>query len=132
MGMERLPQLDARTATTKVGDNAYAVAVTGELDLYSVPLLVAELEALAPDGPDVVIDLTAVTFVDSTGLGAILLNARRLRDAGGAMALVCSSPTTRKLLELVGVDRVVPVYETTDRALEHLVGRVVLRKLEQQ
>jgi anti-sigma B factor antagonist len=125
-----LPRLDAAVTTLKAGENAYVVAVAGELDLYSTPQLVAELEALAPDGPEVVLDLDGVTFIDSTALGAILLNLRRLRESGGGMAIVCANETTRKLLTMVGVDRVIPVFETSARALEHLVGSVVLRKLE--
>jgi anti-sigma B factor antagonist len=127
---EGLPQLDASVTTAKVGENAYVLALSGELDLYSTPLLVAELEALAPDGADVVLDLSEVSFIDSTALGAILLGGRRLHESGGGMALVSSNPTTTRLLTIVGIDRVVPVYETTERALEHLVGSVLLRKLE--
>jgi anti-sigma B factor antagonist len=126
-----LPQLDASVTTTKVGEDAYVLALQGELDLYSTPRLVAELEALAPDGAEVVLDLTDVTFIDSTALGAILLGARKLRQADGGIAIVSPGPTTTKLLTMVGIDRVVPVYETTERALEYLVGSVVLRKLEQ-
>jgi anti-anti-sigma factor len=126
-----LPQLDAAITTLKAGANAYVVSVAGELDLYSTPQLVAELEALAPDGPELVLDLEGVSFIDSTGLGAILLNLRRLRAAGGDMAIVCANETTSKLLGLVGLDRVVPVFETSAPALEHLVGSVVLRKLQE-
>jgi len=126
-----LPQLDAAITTLKAGENAYVVSVAGELDLYSTPQLVAELEALAPDGPELVIDLDGVSFIDSTGLGAILLNLRRLRAAGGDMAIVCADDTTRRLLGLVGLDLLIPLFETSSRALEHLVGSVVLRKLQE-
>ncbi len=129
---EELAPLDAAITTVQAGERAYVVGVTGELDLYTAPRLLAELEALAPDGPEIVLDLSRVTFIDSTALGSILLNVRRLRDANGSMALVCASPTTKKLLTMVGVDRVVPVFDTSERALEHLVGSVVLRKLEQR
>jgi anti-anti-sigma factor len=127
---EDLPQLDATVTTTKVGEDAYILALQGEFDLYSTPRLVAELEALAPDGAEVVLDLTDVTFIDSTALGSILLGARKLREAGGGIALVSPAAATTKLLTMVGIDRVVPVYETNERALEYLVGSVVLRKLE--
>ena len=78
------------------------------------------------------VDLSSVTFIDSTAIGSILAAGRTLRKAGGALALVSPGDSTRKLLELVGVDRVLPVYDTTERALEHLVGSVVLRKLEDE
>ena len=124
------PQIETTIATMKAGDSAYVVTVDGELDLYSTPRLTAELGALTADAPEVVLDLTAVTFMDSTALGAILASARLLRAAGGRLSLVASGASTRKLLALVGVDRVLAVYETAERALEHLVGSVVLRKLE--
>jgi anti-sigma B factor antagonist len=126
-----LPQLDATVTTAKVGEDAYVIALQGELDLYSTPRLLAELEALVPDGPEIVLDLTGVTFIDSTALGAILLGARKLRQAGGGIAIVSPGATTTKLLSMVGIDRVVPVFDTNERALEYLVGSVVLRKLQQ-
>lgn len=124
------PQIETTVATMKAGDSAYVVSVGGELDLYSSPRLTAELGALTADAAEVVLDLTDVTFMDSTALGSILASARLLRDAGGRLSLVASGASTRKLLALVGVDRVLPVYETAERALEHLVGSVVLRRLE--
>jgi anti-anti-sigma factor len=124
------PQIETTVATMKTGDGAYVVTVGGELDLYSSPRLTAELGALTADAAEVVLDLTDVTFMDSTALGSILASARLLRDAGGRLSLVASGASTRKLLALVGVDRVLPVYETAERALEHLVGSVVLRRLE--
>jgi anti-sigma B factor antagonist len=112
-----LPQVDPCFTSTTTADGRHVIAVAGELDLYTTPQLVAELETLTPQGPEIVLDLNEVSFVDSTALGAILLASRRLRQAGGTLALVCASPSTVKLLTLVGVDRVVPVYETTDAAL---------------
>jgi anti-sigma B factor antagonist len=131
LGPDELPQIEVRIATLETGDRAYLVSVEGELDLYSAPRLQAELDALASDASDVVLDLSQVTFIDSTALGAILAAGRRLREADGRLALVAATDATRKLLALVGVDRVLPIYESSERALEHLVGSVVLRKLEQ-
>jgi anti-sigma B factor antagonist len=108
-----LPQVDAAISTVQAGADAYVVSVSGELDLYSTPPLVAELEALAPAAPGVVLDLDAVSFIDSTGLGAILLSIRRLREAGGNMVIVCSNESTRRLLTLVGLDRVAPIFDTS-------------------
>jgi anti-anti-sigma factor len=124
------PQIETTVATMKAGESAYVVTVGGELDLYSTPRLTAELGAVTADAAEVVLDLTEVTFMDSTALGAILASARLLRDAGGRLSLVAADASTRRLLGLVGVDRVLPVYETAERALEHLVGSVVLRRLE--
>ena len=120
----------ARVSTHAVGESAYVVSVEGDLDLYSSPLLLAELEALVSDAPDVVLDLSGSGFVDSTALGVIVGAGRRLREAGGRLALVCPVAEVRSTVELVGVDRVVPVYDDVERALEHLVGAAILRKLD--
>ncbi len=125
-----LTELELSITTLRTGDHAYTVSVEGELDLYSAPQLRAELEALAIEPAEVVLDLGGVTFVDSTALGAILASARILREAGGGLALAAADDGTRKLLALVGVDRVLPVYETSEQAVEHLVGSVLLRRLE--
>ena len=125
-----LSELEPSITTLRTGDHAYAVSIEGELDLYSAPQVRAELEALAIEPAEVVLDLGGVTFVDSTALGAILASARILREAGGGLALVAADERTRKLLALVGVDRVLPVYESSEQAVEHLVGSVVLRRLE--
>lgn len=128
-GHDDLPKIDVGISTLESGDRAFVVAVDGELDLYSAPQLSAELEALAVGPVEVVLDLSGVGFIDSTALGAILAAARRLRSAGGRLAIVAATDATRKLLTLVGVDRVVPVYDTAEAALEHLVGSLVLRGL---
>ena len=125
-----MPRVDVSVATMKVGEHAHVVTVEGELDLYTSPRLAAELEALATDEVEVVLDLSGVSFMDSTALGSILAAARRLRLEGGRLAVVCTSGTARRLLTLVGLDRVLPVYDTADRALEHMLGSVVLRRLE--
>jgi anti-sigma B factor antagonist len=121
---ENLPQLDAAVATTRLDDGTHVLAVRGELDLYSTPQLTAELDAIAGERTNVVVDLSEVSFMDSTALGAILLASRRLRDAERRLALVSPVPGTTKLLTMVGIDRVVPVVDSRDEALERLQGSI--------
>jgi anti-sigma B factor antagonist len=117
---EDLPQLDATVTTTRLGDGTHVLAVRGELDLYSTPQLTTELDALADEPTNVVVDLSEVSFMDSTALGAILLAARRLREGERKLALVSPVAATTKLLSMVGIDRVVPVVESRDDALARL------------
>jgi anti-sigma B factor antagonist len=117
---EDLSQLDATVAMSRLEDGTHVLAVRGELDLYSTPRLTAELETIAGETTNVVLDLSEVSFMDSTALGAILLASRRLRDANRRLALVSPVPATTKLLTMVGIDRVVPVVESCDGALERL------------
>jgi anti-sigma B factor antagonist len=126
-----LEALEPSVTTVKTGENAYVVSAAGELDLHAAPQLAAELEALAADAAEVVVDLTGVTFMDSTALGVVVAAARSLADAGGRLTGICATGAVRRLLGLVGIDRTLRVYDSPERALEHLVGSVVLRKLEQ-
>ena len=62
------------------------------------------------------IDLSAVPFMDSAGLGALIGGIRRAREAGGDVAVACSRPTLTRLLHTTGFDRIVSVTETVDDA----------------
>jgi anti-sigma B factor antagonist len=119
---EDLPQLDATVVASRLDDGTHVLAVRGELDLYSTPQLTSELDAIADETTNVVVDLSEVSFMDSTALGAVLLASRRLREANRRLALVSPVPATTKLLTMVGIDRVVPVVETRDEALARLAG----------
>lgn len=89
----------------------------GELDAYTVATFRDALGGLATD-PRVVIDLSDVPFMDSAGLGALIGGIRRAREHGGEVAVACSRPTLTRLLHTTGFDRIVPVTETLDDAVE--------------
>ena len=65
-----------------------------------------------------IIDLDAVPFMDSSGLGAIVACLKRVRESGGDLALVTrgGSPPD-KLLSLTGLDRAIPTFSSVDEAL---------------
>lgn len=94
------------------------VAVEGELDLYTAPQLREAVMTAVTDGADhVVLDLSTVPFMDSSGLGAVVACLKRLREGGGELALVTppGSPPT-KLLSLTGLDRAIATHATVDEA----------------
>jgi anti-sigma B factor antagonist len=94
---------------------AAGVAVRGELELATAPELSAALdEAIrATEGP-FVIDLSNVGFLDSSGI-ACLMRARALlgRD-DRVLGLICPPGSTRRALEITGVDELVALYGTRD------------------
>jgi len=94
-------------------------AVDGEIDLYTAPVLRERVVAAVGDAPGtLVIDLSDVPFMDSSGLGVIVGCLKRAREAGGDLTLVTrprSAPT--KLLSLTGLDRAITTYPTTAEAL---------------
>jgi anti-sigma B factor antagonist len=98
-------------------DGAVVVQLTGELDLYNAHAVRDELFAVAARGPDrVVVDLSAVTFIDSTGLG-VLIEARTRLTNRRAFLLAAPGLETRRALEISGLDRHFTVHDSLDAAL---------------
>jgi anti-sigma B factor antagonist len=93
----------------------------GELDAYTVGQFreaLAEIASL----PRVLIDLSEVPFMDSAGLGALIGGIRRAREADGEVTVACSRPTLTRLLHTTGFDRIVPVTETLEAAVDALLN----------
>lgn len=88
----------------------------GELDAYTVGAFREALTGLA-DESRLLIDLSEVPFMDSVGLGALIVGIRRARDNEGQIAVACSRPTLTRLLHTTGFDRIVPVTESVEEAV---------------
>ena len=93
----------------------------GELDAFTVGQFRETLSELA-NRPQLLIDLSEVPFMDSAGLGALIGGIRRVREAGGDVAVACSRPTLARLLHTTGFDRIVPVTESVDDAVSALTS----------
>jgi anti-sigma B factor antagonist len=107
------------TIRTRVVAERAVLSIEGELDLYSAPTLRDTVLATADAGHGwLIIDLTEVPFMDSSGLGVIVGCLKRLRESGGELTLVSrpGSPPS-KLLSLTGLDRAIPTFASTDEAL---------------
>lgn len=83
------------------------VEVRGELDVATSPDLRATLHPVAVAGPPrVVVDLSGVSFIDSTGIGVLVTALKQVRARGGQMVLRSPQPMVRKVLAITGLDRV--------------------------
>ncbi|MBY6682993.1 MULTISPECIES: STAS domain-containing protein [unclassified Rhodococcus (in: high G+C Gram-positive bacteria)] len=94
------------------------VSVRGDLDLESTPMLTAGLDrALSDNVPSaVIVDLTDVDFLSSTGMTALIDTHRRL-GALVALAVVSNGPATTRPLTLVGMDEMLSLHPDLDAAL---------------
>jgi anti-anti-sigma factor len=102
---ERVPQPFA-VAVESQADGCARVAVCGEVDLLTAPALRAALDRELSRRPRVVLDLSQVAFIDSSGLRAILLAQRDARPSGATLQLHSTlPPNVRRLFELVGALR---------------------------
>jgi anti-sigma B factor antagonist len=66
----------------------------------------------------VIVDLSDVTFLDSTALGALAAEARALRERGGALSVVCDDPGTLRVLDMTGLAGFFGVRQTLREAVE--------------
>ncbi len=98
------------------------LTVEGELDLATAPSLKWALGDLVDAGRSrIVLDLSAVPFIDSTALG-VLVGVRRAMGADGRLAIVCTNANVLKIFELTGLDSAFPSFATPELALAHIRG----------
>jgi len=108
---------------TRLGETVYLIALTGEFDLHTGPQLERRvLEALGRGASEILVDLSDVTFIDSTTIGILMRARKRLIPLKGRLLLVCSDQNILRLFEITALDRLFEVYRTRDEALEHVDG----------
>jgi len=94
------------------------LGVTGEIDIYTAPLFKQAVVNLVSEGnQDVIIDLSGVTFMDSSGFGTLLGATKRLRPSGGGLHLAAPNSTIQRMLRLPRLDSIMQIYETVDEAV---------------
>lgn len=99
------------------------IEVAGELDLHSAPGLRAELaRAAEATAPRLAVDLSGVTFLDSTGVGVLVGALKRTRQAAGEMAICGAQARVRRVFEITGLIGALPLFATRDEALEFLAA----------
>lgn len=93
------------------------VRADGELDVSTAPQLRQTITTALDDGDGtVIVDLTAVTFMDSTTLGVLIGVHNRVREDGGALGLVCPEEKLRRVFRITGLDKVFTLYDTVEDA----------------
>ena len=91
------------------------VVVTGEIDLHTAPRLRETLLGhLTNDDRHLTVDLSGVTFIDSTGLSVLIAGLRRARSLGGDLRLRAPSRQTYKVLELTKLTEVFAIDHAED------------------
>ncbi len=91
------------------------VSVQGEIDVYSSPKLKEKIMELFEAGSETfAVDLTKVSYIDSTGLGVLIGALRRAREKNGNVILVFSSQRLKRIFEITGLDKNFTIYENSD------------------
>lgn len=94
------------------------VTATGELDVHTAPQLQAVVDPVSQRaGGALVVDLSQVGFIDSTGLGVLVATLKHVRQVGGSLDVVVTAPRVLKVFALTGLDVVIPLHDSLDGAL---------------
>lgn len=99
LGADRPPLLSLDVQS--LGTTAH-LALAGELDTVSVPMLNEAIDKSLAQHNSVALDLDAVTFIDSAGLGALIRGFKAAEAAGGSLRVARASAPVARLLELTG------------------------------
>ena len=90
----------------------------GEIDLNVSPALAIQFtEMVQAKPPKVVVDLTNVTYIDSSGLAVLIVGMQQVKEYGGKFALVGVQNDVRSILETARLDQLFATYPHIDAAL---------------
>ena len=101
---------------------ATLVELEGEIDLHSAPSLKeALIEVGTAPSARVALDLNGVSFLDSTGIGALVGAFKRTRQGQGQIAFFGARPRVKRVFQIAGLWNALPFYESRDAALAALL-----------
>ncbi|MFD7797432.1 STAS domain-containing protein [Streptomyces sp. NPDC059759] len=119
--MADLPDTKKRPARLSISEGLQAgtrvLVLSGEIDLESSVLLHEAITAHGDALPRVVLDLAAVTFMDSSGIRVLAAAHLAVQSDDGWIRLVALTPPVRRVVDIVGLDTIIPCYSTLAQAL---------------
>jgi anti-sigma B factor antagonist len=99
-------------------DGYTVISPQGEIDFATGPQLKTAITELLMAGEvDLVVDLLAVDFIESTGLGALIGGRRRAHTLKGSLRLVCTQDQMLKIFRITGLDKVFSIHDTVEDAI---------------
>jgi anti-sigma B factor antagonist len=105
--------------TSSVLEGRRVVRVSGEIDVDTGPQLRDHLLGLVAGGEhNIVVDLSDVSFLDSSGLGVLVMAHKRIRTAGGTLRLAGCQPEVVSIFHLTALDRVIEMFPTVQDAMK--------------
>jgi anti-sigma B factor antagonist len=115
--------MDFQVDYTVTDDDIVRLELSGSLDVASAPKVRDLLIRLIGEGHHrLVLQMSAVDFVDSIGLGVFVGTVHRLRPHDGVLVVAAPSAQTRKVFEITQLVRVIRLYDDTDAAIQALRG----------
>jgi anti-sigma B factor antagonist len=98
-------------------DRAVLLVLRGDLDLENAPTLRDALVGVIDGDARILVDMQAVEFLDSAGLGILIGGRKRARAGGGDLELICSNRAVLRPIEITGLDRTFTIHRGREEAL---------------
>jgi anti-sigma B factor antagonist len=113
------PQFDL--SESELDDTTVVIRVAGEIHATTAPGFSERLNSAIDGGKTgVVLDLTGVEFIDSTGLSVLLNGLRRVTRVRGSMVIACANPTVLRLFEITKLDTTFEILPDCDEAIARI------------
>jgi anti-anti-sigma factor len=107
-------------------ENYTVLHLRGEFDTFYCPLLQAEIDSLTAAGVNkIALNLRLVKFINSTAMGAIIKASKSLKADGGTLTISRPSAFCRETLSKVGLERVVPIFDSDEAAGSAMQGEEI-------
>ncbi len=111
--------MNLRVETRKPREGVAVIALSGEVDVYTSPRVKQEIVDLLNAGTTkLVVDLSGVEYLDSTGLGVLIGGLKRARERDGDLKLVCDNLRILRIFEITGLTKIFDIYRNESEALE--------------
>ena len=97
------------------------MTIAGRIDVYSASSVGEAIQSLIVNGAsNVIVDLTSVSRVDSSGMGTLVGNAKSIASSGGVLSLVGPRQSIRRMLEITNLARYFRIHDVVEEALDEL------------
>ncbi|HEY8717009.1 STAS domain-containing protein [Pengzhenrongella sp.] len=108
------------SVTSRERGDCTVIAVTGEVDVYTATALRERLaDLIDAEHTDLIVDLTGVGFLDSTGLGVLVGALKKIRGLGGRLQLVIDQEKVMKLFRITALTQVFTIHDNLAEALRN-------------
>jgi anti-sigma B factor antagonist len=102
---------------TRMVNGSPVLDLSGEVDSYNAPKLRDKMINLIDDiNPNLVINLSGVDYIDSTGLGTLVAGLKRAKDKGGNISIICPHEQIFKVFHITGLVRVFTIFPNEESA----------------
>lgn len=106
-----------KMAVEPVGPGVVKVILDGRLDITGAGVIDLQFSAIAGSHRGVVVDLAGVSFLASIGIRTLLLGAKAVQRRGGSLVLLNPVDEVERVLEVMGMTELMPIYRDVEAAL---------------